>query len=306
VAATRAKLASMSLSDLLGRTVKLTVQRIVAQGAYLTGDALLDADADGEPNVDERLPDDGTLLLPVREVPEDAVPGDELEVFIYLDSEDRPIATTQRPKLERGEVRFLTVTAVTRIGAFVDWGMAKELLVPFAEQTMELAPGQSHPIGLLLDRSERLCGTMRVRELLYTGGRFDRDEIVEGEAWRDEAGIGLFCILERKYVGLLPASEPHKLRRGEQTSFRIQHVLADGKVELSLRGHVHEELETDALHVLSVLTAKAPQVGDKSSPEKIRSLFGLSKKAFKRAAGRLLKEGSAAIDRDGYLVPRRR
>lgn len=296
----------MALSDLLGHSVKLTVQRIVAQGAYLTGDALLDLGDDGEPNVDERLPDDGTLLLPTRELPEDAAVGDELEVFIYLDSEDRPIATTRRPKLTRGEVRFLTVTAVTRIGAFVDWGMTKELLVPFAEQTSELAPGDSHAIGLLLDRSERLCGTMRVRELLYTGGRFDRDEIVEGEAWREEPGIGVFCILERKYVGLLPASEPHNLRRGESTTFRIQHVLADGKVELSLRGHVHEELETDAAHVLSVLLAKAPEVGDKSSPEKIRSLFGLSKKAFKRAAGRLLKDGTATIDRAGYLVPLRR
>ncbi|MEY4509557.1 MAG: hypothetical protein RLZZ450_1679 [Pseudomonadota bacterium] len=296
----------MALSDLLGYSVKLTVQRIVAQGAYLSGDALLDLGDDGEPNVDERLPDDGTLLLPIREVPEDAAVGDELEVFIYLDSEDRPIATTQRPRLTRGEVCFMTVTAVTRIGAFVDWGMSKELLVPFAEQTSELAPGQSHAIGLLLDRSERLCGTMRVRELLYTGGRFDRDEIVEGEAWREEPGIGVFCILERKYVGLLPASEPHNLRRGEQTTFRIQHVLADGKVELSLRGHVHEELETDAAHVLSVLLAKSPEVGDKSSPEKIRSLFGLSKKAFKRAAGRLLKDGAASIDRAGFLVPLRK
>jgi len=283
----------MSFSELLGRTATLTVQRIVAPGAFLTEHDTTSSAADAE---------EEALLLPTREVPDDARPGDALEVFVYLDSEDRPIATTRRPKLERGQVRFLKVTAVTKFGAFVDWGLPKELLVPFAEQTVDLAPGDEHPIGLQLDRSGRLCGTMRVRELLYTGGRFDRDEIVEGEAWREEPGIGVFCILERKYVGLLPASEPHSLRRGEQTSFRIKHVLDDGKVELSLRGHVHEELDGDAAHVLSVLARPGtPAVGDGSSPEQLRRLFGLSKKAFKRALGRLLKEGEVTLDRDGYV-----
>jgi uncharacterized protein len=287
----------MSFSELLGRTATLTVQRIVAPGAFLTAhDGPSSAGDAGE----------AALLLPTRELPDDLRPGDALEVFVYLDSEDRPIATTRRPKLERGEVRFLKVTAVTKIGAFVDWGLPKELLVPFAEQTLELAPGQRHPIGLQLDRSGRLCGTMRVRELLYTGGRFDRDEIVEGEAWRDEPGVGLFCILERKYVGLLPASEPHALARGEPTTFRIKHVLADGKVELSLRGHVHQELEGDAEHVLAVLSRPgAPRLGDRSSPEQLRTHFGLSKKAFKRALGRLLKDGAVTLDHEGYVQLRR-
>jgi len=277
----------MALPDLLGHRVTLTVERIVAPGALLAGDP-------------RDTPD--PILLPTREIPEGIQPGDDLEVFVYLDSEDRPIATTRRPALERGEVRFLTVTAITRVGAFVDWGLPKELLVPFAEQTSELAPGDTHPIGLLLDRSERLCGTMRIRELLRTGGRFARDEIVEGEAWREEPGIGVFCILEGRYVGLLPASEPHQLYRGARTTFRIKHVFADGKVELSLRGRVHEEIDSDAEQVLEALASgRLPPIGDHASPEQIRRLFGLSKKAFKRAVGRLLREGSVALDRDGTL-----
>lgn len=278
---------AMAITDLLGRTVTLTVLRTTGVGVFLGADP---ADADD------------VVLLPTREVPEEVQPGDELEVFVYLDSADRPIATTRRPMLERGEVRFLRVSEINRVGAFVDWGMPKELLVPFAEQTVELAPGQMHAIGLLLDRSDRLCGTMRVRELLFTGGNFERDEIVEGEAWREEPGIGVFCILEQRFVGLLPDSEPHSLRRGERTTFRIKHVQADGKLELSLRGHGHEEIDSDAERVLSVLTRGAlPEISDRSSPEQIRQQFGLSKKAFKRAVGRLLKEGAVQLDRQGFI-----
>lgn len=203
--------------------------------------------------------------------------------------------------LAPGEVRFLEVTDVTRHGAFVDWGLPKELLVPFDEQTRKLAPGDFEPIGLLLDRDERPFGTMRIRELLQTGGRFDRDELVEGEAWREERGIGVFCILERRYLGLLPAREPHDLRRGEATTFRIADTLADGKVVLSLRGRVHEELESDAALVLSVLARSDVRVGDRSSPERIADLFGLSKKAFKRAVGRLLRQGDVELDDDGFV-----
>jgi predicted RNA-binding protein (virulence factor B family) len=286
----------MSFDELLGRTVKLPVLRITSPGAYLeTLEAGAGADADAEPSQ--------PILLPTRELPDHTKEGDELDVFIYLDSEDRPIATTTAPKLQLGEVRFLKVTDTTRFGAFVDWGLPKELLVPFSEQTSELQPGDLHPIGLTLDRTGRLAGTMRIREMLLVGGAFERDEWVLAEAWREERGIGVFCIIEGKYLGLLSASEPHALRRGQSAEFRVQNVLPDGKIELSLRGRVHEELETDAQNVLTRLgRAGAPRVGDHSSPEQIRALFGLSKKAFKRAAGRLLRDGLVLIDREGFLT----
>ncbi|MDB4990074.1 MAG: hypothetical protein JWN04_5252 [Myxococcaceae bacterium] len=291
----------MSFDELLGRTVKLPVLRITSPGAYLETAHLLgpsDQPLEGQDSAESQ-----PILLPTRDLPDHAKEGDELEVFIYLDSEDRPIATTTKPKLQLGEVRFLKVTDTTRFGAFVDWGLPKELLVPFQEQTSELAAGDLHPIGLTLDRTGRLAGTMRIREMLLYGGTFERDEWVEGEAWREERGIGVFCIVEGKYLGLVAASEPHSLRRGQAAQFRVQHVLPDGKLELSLRGRVHEELETDAKNILTRLSrVGAPKVGDHSSPEQIRTLFGLSKKAFKRAAGRLLRDGLVMIDRDGFLT----
>jgi predicted RNA-binding protein (virulence factor B family) len=126
---------------------------------------------------------------------------------------------------------------------------------------------------------------------------------VDGEAWRKEPGIGVFVILERRFVGLLPEREPHNLQRGQPSSFRIANIWPDGKLELSLRGLAHDELEADAERVLRVLKrARGESISDRSSPEQIRALFGLSKKAFKRAVGRLLKQGEVVIDGDGYLV----
>ena len=279
----------MQLSDMLGRTGTLRIERFAPPGAFL----VLPDDTRGE---------GPEILLPRSEVPEGAAEGDTIDVFVYLDSQDRPVASARAPRLQLHEVAFFEVTDVNRVGAFVDVGLAKELLVPFAEQTHDLRPGDVEPFGMILDRSGRLAATMRVRELLETGGDFELDEWVEGEAWRKEPGIGVFVILERRYVGLLPAHEPNQLRYGEACSFRVVNVHADGKVELSLRGRVHEEIDADARRILSALKAPSPpSVGDASSPEQIRALFGLSKKAFKRAVGRLLKAGEVSIDEHGHV-----
>ncbi|WP_437672643.1 CvfB family protein [Sorangium sp. So ce131] len=285
----------MPYGDLLGRVVTLEVRRFGPPGAFLSLDPR------------DLRPDAPVVLLPGSEVPGGAQEGDAIEVFVYLDSEDRPVATARRPRLALGEVAFLRVTDVAPFGAFVDWGLPKELLVPHAEQTRDLRVGELHPIGLLVDRTGRLAGTMRVSEMLRDKGDFDLDEWVEGEAWRKDPEIGVFVIVERRFVGLLPASEPHALSRGEAARFRVTSVLPDGKIELSLRGHAHEELENDAQVILARLSAPgAPRVGDRSSPEEIRAIFGLSKKAFKRAAGRLLKQRAVTVDGEGFLVRPRR
>ena len=144
---------------------------------------------------------------------------------------------------------------------------------------------------------------MKVGELLKEKRPSSLDEWVEGEVWRSEAAIGTFVIIDRRFVGLVPATEPHTLSRGDSARFRIASILIDGKIELSLRGQAHEELEGDAEKILAVLQGpRAPQVGDRSSPEAIRNLFGLSKKAFKRAAGRLLKQRRVTIDARGFLA----
>ena len=277
----------------LGRLVTLVIHRFGPSGAFLGEEAA------------PRGRDAPTLLLLGPEIPAGAREGDELSVFVYLDSEGRPLATTRVPRLLLGEVAFLSITACTSFGAFADWGLPKELLIPFSEQTTDLRVGARHPISLYQDKSGRLAGTMRVSEILSAApATFEQDQWAFGEAWRNDPEIGLFVILEKRGVGLVPRAEPHRLARGEAARFRVTNVLPDGKVELSLRGHAHEELETDADTVLARLTGpNAPRVSDRSSPEQVRACFGLSKKAFKRAVGRLLKQGAVVLDGEGYVQP---
>jgi predicted RNA-binding protein (virulence factor B family) len=285
------RMLAMPLDDLLGRRATLRIRRLATSGAYLAREQDTDRDA---------------ILLPGAQVHPGANVGDEVDVFVHRDAEGRPLATRRVAKLELGQVAFLEVTALSSFGAFVDWGLPKELLVPFAEQTAEMRVGERYAIGLYLDSSGRLAGTMRVAEMV---GRPDAqiawepDEWVEGEAWRDDPEIGLFVIVEKELVGLVPRVEPHSLSRGQAARFRVSNVLPDGRIELSLRGYAHQELASDGKRILALLSrGEAPRIGDRSSPEEIRRLLGLSKKAFKRAAGRLLKEGAVSLDGEGFLT----
>lgn len=284
-------LVAMPFREMLGRVVTLPILRFAGPGAFLAADP------------SNRGPGAPTILLPGAEVPEDAKEGDEIDVFITLDSEDRPLATVFMPKLTLGEVAFLRVTSLAPFGAFFDWGLPKELLVPHKEQTRELLVGDRHAIGLYVDDTGRLAGTMRVTEMLRDKGEFEEGEWVDGETWRKDPDIGVFVIVEKAFVGLLPKSEPNTLTRGETARFRVSLVLPDGRIELSSRGRAHEEIEGDSQRLLARLGAPdAPRVGDRSSPEQIRELFGLSKKAFKRAVGRLLRERAITIADDGSIT----
>jgi predicted RNA-binding protein (virulence factor B family) len=280
-----------SFQHLLGRFADFEVRRFGNAGAFL-------AEAGSEP-------DAPTLLLLGHEIPEGASEGDQVSAFVYQDSEARPLATMAVPLLALGQVAFLRVTSLTNFGAFVDWGLPKELLVPLALQTCDLHVDARYPIGLYLDDRGRLTGTMRITEMLSTRSQdFEQDEWVDGEAWRKDPEIGVFVIVEKAFVGLVPIDEPHALGRGDAGRFRVTNILPDGKMELSLRAHAHEQQETDAEHVLSLLQRPgAPRVGDRSSPEQVRDLFGLSKKAFKRAVGLLLKQGAVEITPEGYVRP---
>lgn len=275
----------------LGRVQGLIVDRVGTDGARLRGESA----------------EMGTVTLPRGEVPEGTKAGDGLEVFVHLDSKGGAVATMSRPKVELGDVAFLEVVDEAPFGAFVDWGLPKQLLVPRAEQTAPMPVGGRHAIGLYLDDSGRLAGTMRVAEMLESTPPFAPDAWVSGEAWRNEPRIGVFVIVERRYVGLLPAQEPHGLSRGDAALFRVATVLADGKITLSLRGHAEDERRGDAERIAEVLRRSRARVGDHTSPAEIRSRFGLSKKAFKRAVGLLLKEERVTFDGEGNLViPRSR
>jgi len=270
-------------ADLLGRVVPLLVRRFGPPGAFLVPELAAATDRD-------------TILLPAAEVPEGTVVGAVLQGFVYLDSEDRPIATLTPPPLTLGDVAFLKATDLSDFGAFFDWGLMKELLVPRKEQTREIRVGDEHPIGLFLDSTGRLCGTMRVSELLRDKPDYAAGEWIQGQAWRNEPEIGLFVILGKRSVGLVPKAEPHTLRRGDAAQFRVSQVMPDGKVTLSLRAVAHEQRGSDAEHVLRVLTLRPElSLGDKSTPEEILAATGLSKKAFKRALGQLFKERRVEI-----------
>lgn len=290
----------MSFDDLIGRHATLTVARHSPHGVFL-------ARAVG--------PDAPTLLLPRREVEElsreASAIGAALTVFVTLDSEDRPVATQVAPMITLGEVAFLTVTDLTRIGAFFDWGLPKELLVSKREQTRDVGRGERHPIALVIDRSgptPRLAGTMRVTERLTARppAALAVGDQVDGEAWRHDGTIGTFVIVDRTWVGLVPIAEPHRLERGEAASLRVAAILPDGKVELSLRAPAHAQMHDDGDVVLAALSGPSPpRLGDHSDPEAIRAALGLSKKAFKRAVGGLLKRGLVAVDETGHVVAKR-
>jgi predicted RNA-binding protein (virulence factor B family) len=276
---------------LLGQRTALVVQRLTSSGALLGQSA----DTSGS---------QPSLTLPRAEVPEHTRVGDEVTVFVYLDSAAKLMATTRDVKLVVGQVTFLTITACTDVGAFADWGLPKELLVPFAEQSSELAVGQRHPIGLYVDKSGRLSGTMRVSPLLSAGElQVAQDQWIDGEAWRNDPEIGLFVILKKTCVGLVPRHEPHTLSRGDAARFRVTHVLPDAKISLSLRALAHEQLDLDAERVLALLKRpNPPKLGDHSPPEQVRQLLGLSKKAFKRAVGSLLRQRRVQMDDEGHLT----
>ncbi len=282
----------MSFDDLLGHRATLTVRRLSPHGAFLARDAT--------------TPDAPTVLLPQREVTRGLAPGAPLEVFIARDSEDRSIATLRTPRLLLGEVAFLTATDTTNIGAFFDWGLVKELLVSKREQTCDIAVGDRYAIALVIDTSgpaPRLAGTMRISERLGPLPALAAGDWVDGEAWRHDPAIGTFVILARRGVGLIPHTEPQHLDRGQPVRVRVAQVLADGKLMLSLRAPAHEQMQDDGAVILAALARPhPPRLGDDASPELIRNTVGLSKKAFKRAVGGLLKRGQVTLDDDRCVV----
>jgi uncharacterized protein len=210
-------------------------------------------------------------------------------------------------KLELGQVGFLEVTDVSRFGAWVDWGMPQQLLVPLGNQVSEMKKGQCYAIGLVRDEAGRLVGTQRIAEMLREPPPFKVDDWVDGQAWRREPKLGVFVIVEKRYLGLVSEAEPHDLQRAQTAHFRVSQVLPDGKIQLSLRRKAFEELQDDAQRVLQRLKTAYFRVSDDTDPAIIREQFALSKKAYKRAVGRLLKQGLVELDAQGYvLLPKER
>lgn len=269
----------------IGKRQLLTIVKKVDFGVYLAKEQ----EADPEEKV----------LLPRKEVPENAQPGDEIEVFLYRDSKDRMIATVRQPKLSLGEVAVLRVKENGKIGAFLDWGLEKDLLLPFREQVRKVRPGEECLVALYLDKSKRLCATMKVYHYLRTDSPYEKDQKVTGTLYEISDNFGAFVAVDNCYSALIPKKEPlGNARVGDTVEARVTEVLKDGKLSLSLREKAYIQMNDDAQKLLKLLEEQGGElpVGDKSSPEKIKELTGMSKNEFKRAAGNLYKQRLVQVE----------
>ncbi|MCI6767579.1 CvfB family protein [Porcincola intestinalis] len=239
-----------------------------------------------------------TVLLPGKEVPEDTEIGDELNVFLYRDSSDRLVATMREPKITLHETKLLRVKEVTKIGAFLDWGLEKDLLLPYHEQTKKVKADEEVLVSLYIDKSSRLCATMNVYPYLRTDSPYQADSEVTGRIYQTSGNFGVFVAVDDRYSALIPAQEAAgHFRIGDVITARVTRVLPDGKLNLSVRKKAYQQLDEDAETVLKVIDEYEGVLpfDDKVSPEIIRREMGLSKNAFKRAVGHLMKEGRAEI-----------
>lgn len=262
----------------LGEIQVLTVMRQVDFGVYLASPQ----------SPEERV------LLPKKQVPEGLLVGEELEVFLYKDSKDRLIATTTKPKLTLGGMALLTVKEVTKIGAFLDWGLEKDLFLPFRQQTRKVHAGEECLVGLYTDKSERLCASMNVYEYLSTNSPYQKGDQVKGRVYQISENFGAFVAVDDKYSALIPKKEFFgQAKVGDIVEARVTSVKPDGKLDISLREKSYLQIHEDAEAVMQVIEEfdGVLPFTDKASPEVIQREFSLSKNAFKRAVGHLLKEG---------------
>lgn len=309
---------------MLGEKQELTVTRIEPVGAYL-GD-----------HYDSRAQD---VLLPKKWVPEGMDIGDKIEVFVYKDSEDRPIATTMEPKITLGGVAVLTVVDVTKIGAFLDWGLEKDLLLPFHEQSVRVRKGDECLVTLYLDKSERFCASMtKVYHALATDSPYKKDDQVDGFVYEITEDHGVYVAVDDKYTariapqelrgkivgagrslhtaqtasagrslhtaqtgGAGKADDERELSQsvglGQRIKARVARVLPDGKLDLTLQKKIADQMADDADAVLAIIERRGGSVPftDKADPAQIMEVFSMSKNAFKRAVGRLLKNEKIEI-----------
>lgn len=266
----------------LGEIQELEIVKKVEFGIYLAEDA----------------EDEEKVLLPAKQIPEGAQVGDLLTVFVYRDSKDRLISTVHEPKLVLGEAALLRVAQVGKVGAFLDWGLEKDLLLPFKEQTWQVKEGEECLAALYIDKSRRLCATMKVYHYLRTDSPYKKEDKVTGRIYEISREFGAFVAVDDKFSGLISTKEMYgNMKAGDIVTARVTGVKEDGKLDLSVREKAYLQMETDSRRVLEALEAHGGVLpfSDKASPEIIRSEMQMSKNEFKRAVGRLLKEGKIVI-----------
>ena len=268
----------------LGEKQTLEIMKKVEFGVYLK-DA---EDALGEERV----------LLPAKQIPTGVAIGDKIEVFLYKDSKDRLIATTKTPLLLMGEVKVLSVAQVSKMGAFLNWGLEKDLFLPFREQTRKVKEGEECLVALYVDKSSRLCATMKVYHYLSQSSPYKKGDRVEGVVYEISDNFGAFVAVDNQYSGLISKKEFFgNVKVGDKISARVVSVKEDGKLDLSIREKALAQILIDVEKVLEVIESfdGVLPFNDKANPEVIKRELQMSKNEFKKAVGHLLKAGKIEI-----------
>ncbi len=245
------------------------------------------------------------VLLPIKQVPEGFGVGDCLEVFVYKDSKDRIICTVNEPLITVGKPALLTVADTGKYGAFVDCGLERDILLPFREQTYKVKKGDRILVAMYVDKSSRLCTTMKVYDYLRKDSPYKRDDSVTGFVYDISPRFGAYVAVDGIFQGRIPPREfDERLVYGQTVKARVSNVLKDGKLDLSLRKKAYKQMDDDVAVVLNLLKGRGGflPLNDKSSPEDIKKITHLSKNAFKRAVGRLLKEDALIIEETGIKL----
>ena len=270
----------------LGKKQVLTVVKVVDFGVYLGSD-------------------EEKVLLPKKQVPVGIEAGDPIEVFLYKDSDDRLIATTNEPKIQMGELAVLDVADTGKFGAFLDWGLEKDLFLPFKQQTMKVEKGDRCLVALYIDKSERLCATMKVYPLLRTDSPYKKDDEVQGIIYDTSENFGIFVAVDNQFSALIPKKDFFgTLRVGQTIQARVTAVKPDGKLDLSLKDKIPAQMDKDAAMILNNIKARGGVLPftDKADAEVIKKEFNMSKNAFKRAVGRLFKERKIQINEKNITI----
>ena len=272
----------------IGQTYELEVVKKVDFGVYLDADDL------------------GEVLLPTRYVPDDLSVGDSIEVFLYLDTEDRPVATTDTPKAKVGEFAYLEVVDTTNVGAFLDWGLEKDVLVPFAEQHRPMEKGRSYLVYLYLDKVDgRITASSKIDKFLddEKPHNFKQSQAVD-LIIANSTDLGYKAIINHSHWGVLYKNEVfQRLSFGQSIKGFIKNIRPDKRIDLSLQGgqETRDKYSKTILKYLKKNNGFAA-VHDKSDPKLISDLFGMSKKAFKRSIGGLYKQRVISIEADGIRL----
>lgn len=275
----------------LGEIQELEVAKKVDIGVYLKSEA-------------NEKPED-RVLLPIKQVPLDTKVGDKIKVFVYRDSNDRIIATVKRPKITIGEIAYLKVAEMSRIGAFMNWGLEKDLFLPFKEQVGEIKLNGEYMVGLYIDKSDRLCATMNLFKVLRTDSPYKVNDIVKGTVFSLKRGLGAMVAVDGKYLGLIHEGEIlGHLHSGQVVEVRISNIKEDGKLDLSLKDAPRLQIDKDGEKILKSLTKNkgALSLNDNSSPDDINKLLNMSKSSFKKAAGRLMKRNIIVMTKNGIKL----